>query len=162
MKRIDILRKFDVKDFDELNRLFMSHDQADITNQTYDIDDQSAITNQIKDALLQLDLDSLEQEDRDTAYHILWLWHHHACTAAMWQLGDFSRAKELCATALSYIHKENPNKMTKLIWLLLHHKTEEAKTWYEQEVSKEEEDYAQMLFKAYDANAFGPKKKLGS
>ncbi|MFW0870844.1 MAG: hypothetical protein ACKKL4_00045 [Patescibacteria group bacterium] len=157
MNRNEILDTFKVNDFDALNALFMQHDQVDIKNHTYDMDNPHAITNQIKEALLKLDLNSLEKEDKDTAYHILWLWHHHACTAAMWQIGDFARAKGLCATALSYIHEENPNKMTKLIWYLLHHKIQEARAWYKHEVSKEENEYAQMLFDAYDADAFGPK-----
>ena len=157
MKRADILRKFDANDFDELNKIFMLDEEQQIANHTYDMDNQNAINNQIKDALLEVDLDSLEKEDKDTAYHMLWLWHHHACTAAMWQIGDFARAKELCATALSYIHKENPNKMTYLIWLLLQGQIEEAKKRYQDEASKEEEEYAQMLFDAYDADAFGTK-----
>jgi hypothetical protein len=159
MKQADILRKFDANDFDDLNKIFMHDEEQQIANQTYDMDNPDAINNQIKDALLEVDLDSLEKEDKDTAYHMLWLWHHHACTAAMWQIGDFARAKDLCATALLYIHEENPNKMTHLIWLLLQGQIEEAKKWYTDEASKEEEEYAQMLFDAYDADAFGQNKK---
>lgn len=152
-----ICADFGVADVYELAALHLKHDQESIHSENADIDNPSLTQNKIKDVLLSINLEDLPDDEQRVVKNILWLWHHHAATIAVWQRHDLPLAKTYCDTALHYLYPEHPNKITPMLCMLLHGNTEEAREWAKEKVGSVERAYADHLLEEYAKGTFNEK-----
>lgn len=119
---------FWTKDLRSLHEAYMREDQRLFTARLWDYDDPLSILNQGKDLLEKIDPGILSEDDRVWWYETMWIWHHHAISAAIWK-NDRARAQHYAAMALAYQMPDHPNRVTRLLWHLVHDRLEEAKSW---------------------------------
>ena len=152
-----ICKKFGVSDVYELAQLHLKHDQESVQQEVYDLEDLSFTQNKIKEALLKIDIAMLETREQRVVKSILWLWYHHATTIAVWQKNDIQLAIHYCDLALSYLYPEHPNKITPMLYMLLHNRLRHAQRWAEDQVGDNERAYAEHLIAEYKKGTFKEK-----
>lgn len=96
---------------------------------TWDYEDSSQFTNKVKDAILEADMAQLAQNEVNDCRYVLWLWYHHAITCALWKRHDKQKARLFSERAMMYMSDDNPNRITKLLYLLTHDRLDEAQQW---------------------------------
>jgi hypothetical protein len=110
----------------ELSTLYDSADQELWKSDTWDCDNEILVVNQIRKIIESCDVLSLAEDEREWRNEILWFWYHHATSYAIWKLKDKKRAISFVSKALEYQSEDHPNKITRLLSLLLDGKIEEA------------------------------------
>jgi hypothetical protein len=68
-----------------------------------------------------VDPNTLTEEEKDWRQEILWFWYHHAISCAIWKK-DKAKAIEYSEKALSLQDENHPNKITKVLNLLVNDK----------------------------------------
>lgn len=133
----------------ELSNLYSEEDQKLMKSQSWDYNDSNLVTNKIKNVLETVDISKLTNEEKDWRNEILWFWYHHAISCAVWKYKDKEKAKEYSSKALELQNKNHPNKVTKLLDLLVDDKTEEAEKWVNQISDQVEKETAASLIQQY-------------
>ena len=110
----------------ELNRKYTIEDQKLFLSHTWDYEDPNQIINKIKNILESSPQNESSQEENDWRQETLWFWYHHAISVALWKK-DISKAREFSKKALELLPKDNSNKITKLLDLLVNGRVDEAK-----------------------------------
>lgn len=151
IKKMYIL--LDAKKASELFDKYFEEDQRIITSRIEDYHDPKLIINKVHNLLEKIDARHLTREEQIERRHILWLWYHHAISYAVWGYKDKKRAKKYSALALRNQPKNHPNKITRLLYLLVRDKYEEAKEWVKS-ISKEEKSTAKKLLLFYKEGGF--------
>lgn len=96
----------------------------------WDYKDTGQLPNKIREALEKVDVATItDPYEKEWYPHILWLWYHHAISCALWKHGNKNDALEYSEKALSIQPKDHPNKITKLLYLLIREDLEEAEKW---------------------------------
>lgn len=113
-----------------LHRAYCELEQPLFKDKTWDYENPEQTHNQIKRELEELDLDSLSENEREWCREILWCWHHHAISCAVWKR-DKRAARLHASEALQYQGVDHPNKITCLLFLLVHDEREQAEQWAE-------------------------------
>ena len=115
----------------ELNRLYVVEDQKFMKSGTWDYDNPELVVNKIKDILESVGLENIPEDDRERewAQEILWFWYHHAISCAVGRYKDKAKAQMYAAKALEIQPEDHPNKITRLLSLLVNNKLEEAEEW---------------------------------
>lgn len=136
---------------DDLDALYLKHDQDLMRTHRWDYQDDTLLPNRIRAKLETLDLCTIADEyDTWRVKEILWLWYHHAISCALWRYGDECTACAYATKALFYHQADNPNKITKLLYLLAHRRAQEAKEYVansvDTEVEKETATYFLSLY----------------
>ncbi|MEX0931861.1 MAG: hypothetical protein WDZ88_03880 [Candidatus Paceibacterota bacterium] len=149
-----VCHNFNVGDVYGLHELQLEHEQKAIKEGFFDENNDSLLINQIKNALLEVDIDKLDKHERKAVQNILWMWHHHATTVSIWKKHNLNHARELCKKALQYLYPTHPNKITPMIDMLLHHDIDGAHKWSEVEVGEVEKEYAKHLLDEYKKGVF--------
>jgi hypothetical protein len=116
---------------EDLARAFIKEDQRLLKENAWDYADPNILLNQVK-TLIEEALASprieieISENQRDDLRDALWFWYHHATGFAIWQHKDFGKAREFSEKALANQISENPNQITRLLFLLAHGRVEEA------------------------------------
>lgn len=146
----EVCALFGCAHIDELDAMYLAHDQTLMRNREWDYQNESLLINRIRARLEALDMGALADDyDRWRVKEILWLWYHHAISCALWRYGDESAAREFATKAVEYHQKDNPNKITQLLFLLVHRRIQEAKECAAGIDSKEEIEMAEHLLTLY-------------
>lgn len=123
-----------VQTFHELSLAYSREDQKLMKSREWDPKNPLLITNRVKTILEQIDPNNLGEDDREWRSEILWFWYHHAVSCTSW-VTDRSLAQAYATKALT-LQEEcqpkgfgQPNRITRLLWLLVHDRVDEAKEW---------------------------------
>lgn len=113
----------------ELFNTYLIEDQKIITSKISDYHDPKLITNKVRSILEKVDARKITKEEQHELRLILWLWYHHAISYAVWGYKDKRRAQKYSSLALKYHPTNHPNKITRLLYLLVRDRFAEANTW---------------------------------
>jgi len=108
------------------SRAYSAFDQAAIKKGVWDYDDPNFICRQVVELIEGTPLDELTEEEQEWFQEIAWFWHHHAISWMIWH-DQKERAREEAALALSLQDADHPNRITRLLYLLVQDRLEEAK-----------------------------------
>lgn len=132
---------------------YMEEDQKIVTSGIEDYESKRHITTQIKDLLEGIDREKLTLTEEKEISLILWMWYHHAISYAIWGYKDKKKALLYAKKALKYQPKKHPNRITKLLYLLVRGNLRKAEEWIG-EVGEEERKTAEMLIRMYKNGEF--------
>lgn len=107
------------------NGPYRKADQDAIKQGTWDYDDPNFLCNQVFIAVERLNRGKLTKEERIWFRELQWFWHHHAISCAIMKK-DKKRAQKEATIALQLQSADHPNKITRLLYLLVHDRIEEA------------------------------------
>ena len=151
----DVCDTFMVYHVDALNALNFEHDQRLMYENEWDYKNPTLLPNKVHAELEQVDLESITDEyDRRCARSILWLWYHHATSCALWRYGDASAAREYVTKAVEMQPDNHPNQITKLLYLLVYEKEEEAQEYAKTIDNEAEQQTAAQLLAKYSEDTF--------
>ncbi len=136
-----------------LHKAYCKAEQPLFVDRSWDYNNPDQLHNQIKKELEDIDLEQLTEEEHDWCREILWFWHHHAISCAWWKR-DLQAVRFHAEKALSYQESDHPNKITRLLFLLAHHKLEEAKRWAETITDIVEGPVSLELISGYEQGLF--------
>jgi hypothetical protein len=142
------------KDPLELHKLFSEEDQRLMKSKEWDYENPDLITNKVKNILEFADESSMAEDEIFWRQEILWFWYHHAISTAVYRYIDKELAKEFADKALSLQDEDHPNKITKLLALLVNNKLEEAKEWKKNIPVGDETQTAKELIEEYERGEF--------
>lgn len=135
----------------ELSNKYSEAEQVLFKSQEWDYDNLDQIQNKVKVILESVNPETLTEEEQDCRQEILWFWYHHAISCAIWKK-DKAKAMEYSEKALSLQDKNHPNKITKVLSLLINDKVAEAEEFVKTvETDKEE---AEGLIEDYKGGKF--------
>ena len=123
---------------EEEQKLFISHE--------WDYDNPEQIQNKVKDALEAVKPSLLTEEEQEWRQEILWFWYHHAISCAIWKK-DREKAIEYSEKALSLQDKDHPNKITRILNLLVNEKLDEAEQFLK--TIETDRDTVEALIESY-------------
>lgn len=115
----------------ELSNQYNAEDQQLFKAGKWDYQNKDLLINKVKTILENIDQSKLFEEEKFWVSQILWFWHHHAISAAIWMHKDKLAARKFAQQAMAYQHQimPHPNKITKLLYLLVNDKLDEAEKW---------------------------------
>lgn len=141
----------------ELARKFIEEDQRLLQTQTWDYRNPEIVLNKVKELVESAIDDGFATEDKDNDDElktILWFWYHHAIGYAIWKYKDREKALEFSAKALKYQTSDNPNQITRLLYLLIRDEQEAAAAWLESIVNEPDRTASLGILKEYRAGNF--------
>ena len=138
----------------ELSNLYTVEDQKLMKSGNWDYGNPELITNKVKIILESIDSASLTEEEREWRQEILWFWYHHAISCAVWMYKDKEAAQKYSTSALENQPAVHPNKITKLLDLLVHDKLDDAEKWAEEITEEPEKSTATSLVSDYKQGGF--------
>jgi hypothetical protein len=145
----------------ELSNLYSEQDQKLMHSKAWDYRDPDLITNKIKSTLESVDPGTLTGEEQEWRNEILWFWNHHAISAAIWRYKDRDAAQRFATDAISYQSADHPNKITRLLQLLVAGDVKEARLWAEGIEDMVEINTATSLINDYEEDGFYFDKSYG-
>jgi hypothetical protein len=137
----------------EMSNLYSVEDQRLMKSDEWDYDNPELITNKVKALLEQINPGELTEEEAEWRNEVLWFWYHHAISDAI-RKGDQAAAQNYADTALKMQPEEHPNKITKLLYLLVHDNLPEAERCLEEITEEPEKSTAQDLVSHYKTEGF--------
>lgn len=138
----------------DLSNKYTEQDQVLFKSGAWDYDNPELKVNRVKDELEKIGIENLSGEEKVWANEILWFWNHHAISCAIAKK-DIEKAKNYASEALKYQRndKDHPNKITKLLYLLVNNRLEEGKVYAQNEIPEEvERETAHHLIDSYKKN----------
>ncbi len=156
----EVYRTFSCADPGELEELYTREDQKHMHAGTWDYANTDHTYNRITSAIEEVGLDAItDPKEKCWIASLLWLWYHHAIGCALWVHGDKRQAKvyaERALTLQSY-SQNHPNKITRLLHLLLTEQEAEAEAWTATVTEEPERSYAAWLMEIYLKGEFAKK-----
>ena len=144
-----------VSNIRELHKIYCEEDQRLMKSGDWDYDNPLLLTNFIRRELEWApDAELLTDEEDEWRKEILWFWHHHATSCAIWKKKDKPAAKMHVFTALFYQGINHPNKITRLLSLLVLDLPEGAIRWSQEITDEAEKETAASLIKEYQEGKF--------
>ncbi len=137
-----------------LSDRYLEEDQKIVTSRISDYHDRKLITNKVKNILERIDTHTLSSNEQHERRLIMWLWYHHAISYAVWGYKDKRRAQKYSSLALKYQPRNHPNKITRLLYLLVRNRFSEAKRWEKTIKVGPEKTTALRLLKFYNEGGF--------
>ena len=150
----DVYALVGVQDIKALNNAYVREDQRLFKSGEWDYDNPELLTNRIKKALEEVDPRPLPLYERSWRREILWFWYHHAISCAIWRYKDREMAKVYAAEAIVCQGRNHPNQITRLLFLLVNDRVEEARAWAAQIGDSVEQKTADELFLDYVSGRF--------
>ncbi len=138
----------------ELSNLYSAEDQKLMKSGSWDYNNSELITNKIKGVLEPTDPAELTIEEKEWRQEILWFWYHHAISCAIWRYKDKTKAQEYSLKALEYQSEDHPNKITRLLYLLVNNQVLEAEKWAKEITEEPEKNSAVDLINDYKDKPF--------
>ena len=138
----------------ELSNLYSAEDQKLMHAGSWNYKDEESVVNKVKKILESIDPSTLIPDEREWRQEILWFWYHHAISCAVWRYKDKIAAQMYAAKALEYQSAEHPNKITRLLDLLVNDKLEDAEKWSSEIGEEPERSTADSLVQGYKRGNF--------
>jgi hypothetical protein len=139
----------------ELSNLYSERDQELMKSYEWDYNNPELITNKIKNILETIDPESLTEDEKEWRQEIIWFWYHHAISCASRRYNDKEAAQRYAVKALEMQPEDHPNKITRLLFYLVHDRVEEAEEWIAALAPDDEEkDTAESLLHDYKEIGF--------
>lgn len=134
----------------ELSRLYTAEDQRLMKLHEWDYKNPDLLTNKVKNILESVDHKTLTEDEQEWRNEIIWFWYQHAISTAIALYRDLDGAKDFAEKAIEYQSEDHPNKITKILQLLINDKLEEAEE-FAKTISPEsvESETAQYLIDNY-------------
>ncbi|MFH1401416.1 MAG: hypothetical protein ABIG40_00355 [Parcubacteria group bacterium] len=142
-----------------LQGVFTERDQEALKGRYWDYDDPQFICRQVVELIEQIPPKELTKKEKFWFNEILWWWHHHAISCAVYYKKDKKRAKEEADIALSLQSLDHPNKITKLLYLLVNDKLQEAEVHTKTIIDEVEKDTARDTIEDYKSSEWPLLKK---
>ena len=134
---------------------YLIEDQKIVTSKISNYHDPKLITSKIRNILEKVDTRKLTRREQHERRLILWLWYHHAISYAVWGYKDKRQAQKYSSLALKYQPANHPNKITRLLYLLVRDRFAEANKWAKTiKKEKSERTTALKLLKFYKEGGF--------
>ena len=123
-----------VTNFFDLSRAYTREDQKLFVPGMKDWNPRNPdlLINRIKSIMEKIDPNELDEEDAMWRTEILWFWYHHGISWAIWKDKDKVIAQVYADEALVLQGKNPTNRITKLLWFLVHDKLTEGRKWLEE------------------------------
>lgn len=141
----------------ELARKFIGEDQRLLQTKTWDYENPELVLNKVKEIVEGVINDGFtagDEESGDELRTILWFWYHHATGYAIWGCKDKEKALEFSSKALKYQTADNPNQITRLLYLLVRNMETEANAWLETITEGPDKTTSQEIMKEYLSGNF--------
>lgn len=140
----------------ELTKKFVEEDQRLLQTQEWDYQNHYLVLNKVKDMIECAINDGFvsSEYNNDGLRDALWFWYHHATGYAIWKYKDKAKALEFSAKALEYQITENQNKITRLLYLLVRDKREDANAWLKTIVNESDKTVALGILEEFRAGNF--------
>lgn len=142
----------DAKDPGGLDTKYREKDQILMKSVSWDYKSPTLLIHKIKDILEHAEISGLSADEKYWRLHILWSWYHHAISCAVWRYHDQAKAQVFAKQALIYQPENHPNKITRLLYFLVHDKLAEAETWQKGITTEPEKTTAIRLMEEYKIN----------
>lgn len=148
----------------DLHQVYTHEDRRLLQAFEWDHTNPSLVTNRTK-ILLERDIpkvpsSQLHRKDKMWILEILWNWHHNAISSAL-RMRNVKDAHNLSCVAMLYqtaINSENdiphPNQITRLLWLILGGKINEAYNWVRSIEDPVEKAYGKDCLVRYEEGWF--------
>lgn len=151
----DVYYFFSVNDPGELRDLYDREDQKLMIAAEWDYKNPDLIPNKIKSKIEEINILNIpDEKEKKWIQNILWLWYHHAISCALWRHGDKEAALKYSETALLLQPRDHPNKITKLLYLLVREDLTEAKKWAAFITEEPEKTMAERIIREYEDGTF--------
>lgn len=137
----------------EMSNLYSEEDQRLMKSGEWDYDNPELITNKVKNLLEQINPAELTEEEAEWRSEVLWFWYHHAISCAL-QKNDKEAAQRYADTALQLQPEQHPNKITKLLYYLVHDNLPAAEQWLVEITEEPEKTAANDLVNHYKDKGF--------
>ena len=138
----------------ELSKRYTQEDQILMRSHLWDYNNASLVTNRVKGILEGLGLHALVGEEKEWAQEILWFWYHHAISCAIGKYKDKEVAQEYAKRAVEYQSTQHPNKITQLLFFLVHDQVDEAREWVSTIEQEPEKTTARQLLEEFEQKGF--------
>lgn len=138
----------------ELARKFIEEDQKLLKAQSWDYKNSELVLNKVKELVESVINDGFTLGDENELKDILWFWYHHATGYAIWGYKDKAKALEFSSKALKYQTSDNPNQITRLLYLLIRDEKAEAIAWLETIVNEPDKTTSRGIMEEYLAGNF--------
>ncbi len=138
----------------ELSNRYTQEDQKLMNSKLWDYNNPDLIINQAKRILESVDPMILTREEQVWRQEIIWFWYHHAISCAIAKYGDKEAAQRYAAMALENQPPGHPNKITKLLSLLVNDKIDEAEKYLLLITEEPEKSTGQSLLLGYKQGLF--------
>ncbi|MDP2655759.1 MAG: hypothetical protein Q8P17_04540 [bacterium] len=141
----------------ELAKKFIKEDQRLLQTQAWDYMNQELVLNKVKEIVesaIDNGFTTGDKDSDDDLRNILWFWYHHAIGYAIWGYKDKMKAFEFSSKALKYQTSDNPNQITRLLYLLIRNEDTEATAWLETIVNDPDKTASRGIMKEYLAGNF--------
>jgi len=141
----------------ELASKFIKEDQRLLKEQTWDYKNSELVLNKVKELVedvIEKGFATDDKESIDELRDILWFWYHHATGYAIWEYKDKAKAQEFSAKALKYQTTDNPNQITRLLYLLVRDEGVKATAWLKTIVNDPDKTASLGIMKEYLAGNF--------
>jgi len=136
----------------ELSNLYSKQENPLFISHEWDYDIPNQIQNKVKYILENVNESELTEDEREWREEILWFWYHHAISCANWKK-DKEKMKEFSQKALEY-QGNNPNILTRTMFLLAHDNIKEAKEWVQSKEGDEDHGTALEFIENYKKFGF--------
>lgn len=136
----------------ELSNLYSKKENPSFISHEWDYDNPDQIQNKVKNILENVNESELTEDEREWREEILWFWYHHAISCANWKK-DKEKMKEFSQKALEY-QGNNPNILTRTMFLLAHDQIEEAEEWVQSKEGDEDHGTALEFIENYKEFGF--------
>jgi len=141
----------------ELVRKFIKEDQRLLKAQIWDYKNSELVLNKVKEIVesaINNGFATGDKDSEDELKDILWFWYHHATGYAIWGYKDKVKALEFSLKALKYQTSDNPNQITRLLYLLVRNQDVEATDWLKTIVNEPDKTASYGIMKEYLAGNF--------
>jgi tetratricopeptide (TPR) repeat protein len=151
----EVYGRFSANDPGELRIVYLDADQELMKQNKWDYGDTTQISNQIVSMIEEVGIENVKDEkEQRWIKHILWMWHHHAISCALWRYGDKQAAQFHAQKALELQPKDHPNKITRLLFYLVFDRLTEAEEWAGTITTEPEKTTAQYDLRLYKKGDF--------
>ena len=147
------LKRFGAGSVFELNRIFSRAEQPLFVNGGWNYNNSCLLFNKIKSALERLPDDCFKGDDLVWKRETLWLWYHHAISIAIGHR-EIKAARRFANTAIALQERGHPNKITRLLWHLVHGRIRQAKRWFREGVKGPDKKTARDVLSWYKEGYF--------
>ncbi len=137
----------------ELFEKYSKEDQRLMQAKEWDYNNPALLVNQIKKELEEIDYETLSPDEAEWWSQIMWFWHHHAVSCAIWRDRSREKAEFHAVEALCYVDND-ANQITWLLFLLIQDEPDAAAKWVKQIRTSVERVTAKFLINEYRAGNF--------
>lgn len=131
----------------QLSKRYTEEEQVLFRSHEWDYDNPEQVQNKVKNILEAVDESELTQEEKEWRNEILWFWYHHAISVSDWKR-DKEKMQLFSSKALGFL-QDNPNILTRTMYLLSHDMIEEAEQWVESKKGDDDEETAREMIANY-------------